>query len=168
MDYLETVEGTNAPIDPLRSKQKEDVAKMRASLLACSADMSLAKNAIQNVAVLQIFHQVSRVIRYLDMMDKLEDKLYASIEYTIDKSRVDSTSTWVMLSTIQEKLQKSMIESNKLLEPYLELGNLRLFDLVQPETADTLTGNAALLSPESRDHVRTNAQNVLLQLRSGM
>lgn len=168
MDYLETVEGTNAPIDPLRAKQKEDVAKMRASLLACSTDISLAKTAMQNIAVMQIFHQVSRVIKYLDMMDKLEDKLYQAIEYQIDKSSVQSTSTWMMLSTIQEKLQRSMIESNKLLEPYLELGQLRLFDLVQPETTDTLSGNAALLNAEARDHVRTNAQNVLLQLRSGM
>ena len=164
MDYLETVEGT---VDPLYKKQKEDVAKMRTSLLACSGDLTLAKNSIQNSAVLQIFHQVSRVIRYLDMMDKLEDKMYQAIEYTIDKARVDSTSTWVMLASIQEKLQKSMIESNKLLEPYLEMGNLRLFELVQPDADTSLTGNAALLSNEARDRTRLHAQEVLMALQQG-
>lgn len=166
MTSLETVEGNVTPIaDPILAKQQEDVAKMRTSLLACSNSPSLAKNALQNIAVLQIYHQVSRIIRYLDMMDKLEDKLYQSIEYAVDRANPQSSSTWLMLSSIQEKLQRSMIESNKLMEQYLDLHNLRLFDLAEPEEDTSLTGNAALLSNESRDLVRRNAQKVLLELQ---
>lgn len=166
MTSLETVEGNVTPIaDPILAKQQEDVAKMRTSLLACSNSPSLAKTALQNIAVLQIYHQVSRIIRYLDMMDKLEDKLYQSIEYAVDRANPQSSSTWLMLSSIQEKLQRSMIESNKLMEQYLDLHNLRLFDLAEPEEDTSLTGNAALLSNESRDLVRRNAQKVLLELQ---
>lgn len=170
MTGLETVEGNVSPVvdlnmDPILQKQQEDVARMRASLLSCSNSPSLAKNALQNIAVMQIYHQVSRVIRYLDLMDKLEDKLYTSIEYTIEKANPTSSSTWLMLSSIQEKLQKSMIESNKLMEPYLDLHNLRLFDLAEPEEDTTLTGNAALLGSDSRENVRRNAQKILLELQ---
>lgn len=166
MTGLETVEGNVTPVsDPILAKQQEDVAKMRASLLSCSASPTLAKNALQNIAIMQIYHQVSRVIRYLDLMDKLEDKLYESIEYAVDKANPNSASTWLLLASIQEKLQRSMIESNKLMEPYLDLHNLRLFDLADTEDEQTLTGNAALLSNEARDNVRRNAQKVLLELQ---
>lgn len=166
MDDLKTFEGVLP--DPLYEKQKEDVARMRSSLLSCSADPSLAKVAMQNVAVLRLYHQVARIIRYLDLMDKLEDKLYSSIEYTVDKMNPESQSTWMMLLSIQEKLQKNMIESQKLLAPVQDLidaANTELFSVVEsstPAVPGTLT-----LDASTREKLRLSAQTVIRQLNVG-
>lgn len=166
MDDLKTFEGVLP--DPLYEKQKEDVARMRSSLLSCSADPSLAKVAMQNVAVLRLYHQVARIIRYLDLMDKLEDKLYSSIEYTVDKMNPESQSTWMMLLSIQEKLQRNMIESQKLLAPVQDLidaANTELFSVVEsstPAVPGTLT-----LDASTREKLRLSAQTVIRQLNVG-
>lgn len=166
MDDLKTFEGVLP--DPLYEKQKEGVARMRSSLLSCSADPSLAKVAMQNVAVLRLYHQVARIIRYLDLMDKLEDKLYSSIEYTVDKMNPESQSTWMMLLSIQEKLQKNMIESQKLLAPVQDLidaANTELFSVVEsstPAVPGTLT-----LDASTREKLRLSAQTVIRQLNVG-
>ena len=166
MDDLKTFEGVLP--DPLYEKQKEDVARMRSSLLSCSADPSLAKVAMQNVAILRLYHQVARIIRYLDLMDKLEDKLYSSIEYTVDKMNAESQSTWMMLLSIQEKLQKNMIESQKLLAPVQDLidaANAELFSVVEsstPAVPGTLT-----LDASTREKLRLSAQTVIRQLNVG-
>lgn len=166
MDDLKTFEGVLP--DPLYEKQKEDVARMRSSLLSCSADPSLAKVAMQNVAVLRLYHQVARIIRYLDLMDKLEDKLYSSIEYTVDKMNAESQSTWMMLLSIQEKLQKNMIESQKLLAPVQDLidaANTELFSVMEsstPAVPETLT-----LDANTREKLRLSAQTVIRQLNVG-
>lgn len=166
MDDLKTFEGVLP--DPLYEKQKEDVARMRSSLLSCSADPSLAKVAMQNVAVLRLYHQVARIIRYLDLMDKLEDKLYSSIEYTVDRMNPESQSTWMMLLNIQEKLQKNMIESQKLLAPVQDLidaASTELFSVVEsstPAIPGTLT-----LDASTREKLRLSAQTVIRQLNVG-
>lgn len=166
MDDLKTFEGVLP--DPLYEKQKEDVARMRSSLLSCSADPSLAKVAMQNVAILRLYHQVARIIRYLDLMDKLEDKLYSSIEYTVDKMNPESQSTWMMLLNIQEKLQRNMIESQKLLAPVQDLidaANTELFSVVEsstPAIPGTLT-----LDASTREKLRLSAQTVIRQLNVG-
>lgn len=166
MDDLKTFEGVLP--DPLYEKQREDVARMRSSLLSCSADPSLAKVAMQNVAVMRLYHQVARIIRYLDLMDKLEDKLYSSIEYTVDKMNPESQSTWMMLLNIQEKLQKNMIESQKLLAPVQDLidaANTELFSVVEsstPAVPGTLT-----LDVSTREKLRLSAQTVIRQLNVG-
>lgn len=166
MDDLKTFEGVLP--DPLYEKQKEDVARMRSSLLSCSADPSLAKVAMQNVAILRLYHQVARIIRYLDLMDRLEDKLYSSIEYTVDKMNAESQSTWMMLLSIQEKLQKNMIESQKLLAPVQDLidaANAELFSVVEsstPAVPGTLT-----LDASTREKLRLSAQTVIRQLNVG-
>ena len=166
MDDLKTFEGVLP--DPLYEKQKEDVARMRSSLLSCSADPSLAKVAMQNVAILRLYHQVARIIRYLDLMDRLEDKLYSSIEYTVDKMNAESQSTWMMLLNIQEKLQKNMIESQKLLAPVQDLidaANAELFSVVEsstPAVPGTLT-----LDASTREKLRLSAQTVIRQLNVG-
>ena len=91
MDNLETVGGIES-IDPLYTKQREDVAKMRASLLACSSNPSMTKVALRNISILRVYHQVNRIIRYLDMMDKLEEKLYKSIDYTIENVDIENNT----------------------------------------------------------------------------
>ena len=164
MDDLKTVEDFN-PVDQLRSKQKEDVAKMRASLLSCTADPSTAQQSLQNIAVMRIYHQISRIIRYTELMDKLEEKLYDSIEHTIDTSDPARTTTWLQLMKIQETLQKNMIESHKLLQPYLDLKSYSIMDLAPQQ--ETPSASAVILDADSREKIRSSAQAVLLQLSSG-
>lgn len=162
MDIKTVKSSTNMDItDPLYRKQKEDVAKMRASLLACNTDISMTKVALQNISVLRIYHQVARIIKYLDVMDKLEDKLYSSIEYAIDNADPRSTSTWIQLMTIQEKLQKNMIESHKLLQPYLNIEEFKIVELT-PSSDDSIPNS--LIDSESRNRLRNSAQAVLSEL----
>jgi hypothetical protein len=163
MDDIKTVDDYQI-LDPLYSKQKEGVSKMRASLLACSSDNSTSMvNAIQNITVMRIYHQLSRIIKYTELMDKLEDKLYESIENTIDNVNSDP-ATMMMLLNVQEKLQKSMIESHKLLQPYMDVKEFAVMDLVQPEDNHS---NITILDPEKRDGLRTKASNILKQLNAG-
>lgn len=149
--------------DPLYSKQREGVAKMRASLLACAEGTDLSQQAIHNITVLRVYHQLSRIIRYLELMDKLEAKLYESLEYKIDTSDIQDDSTWVSLLAIQEKLQKMMIDSQKLIEPYLDLSEFTVVDTVTSETEVTST---LTLDATSRDRLRNNAKQVLIELNA--
>ena len=161
MDDVKTVDGGQM-LDPLLSKQKSDVAAMRTALLSCSADPSNAPIAIQNITVLRIYHQVARMIRYIDMMDKLETKLYQSIEYTIDNMKDEDMTTWMMLMKIQTQLQRNMIESQKLLEPYLAVGDV--LEKLQPKDAGSDNPMEAILDRDSREAVRLAAQNILSEL----
>lgn len=166
MDDLKTFEGVLP--DPLYEKQKEDVAKMRASLLSCNNDPTLAKNAMQNIAALRLYHQVSRIIRYLDLMDALENKLYASIENSIDKMNPESQSTWMMLLNLQEKLQKNMIESQKLLAPVQDL--LAAVDsdvFISMEVPVEAAPGTISLNANTREKIRMSAQEVIRQLNVG-
>ena len=158
----ETVsDGSVRPLDPLLSKQKEDVARMRASLLTCSTDISNTSTALRNITVLRVFHQVSRIIRYLEMMDKIEDKLYASIDAALDRMDEDSPTTWMALLNIQSRLQANMLESHKLLQPYLNIKEFSVMDMTINSSQDEISTGNILLSKESRDRLRTSAQQVL-------
>ena len=152
--------------DALYSKQREDVARMRASLLACSDldDHIASTRALQNITVLRVYHQVSRIIKYLEMMDKIEEKLYESIDSRLDKIDVDNPTTWMTLLAIQEKLQNNMINSHKLLQPYLNLEEFSLQSLMPTSTSAVETGSAAVLPKSSRDKLRQSAQQVLAAL----
>lgn len=146
--------------DTLLNKQREDVAKMRASLLCCSEDPYQSTVAMQNITVLRVYHQMSRIIRYLDLMDKLEDKLYQSIECQIEKMDIQNTSTWMMLLNMQERLQKNIIESHKILQPYLNVQEFNIKDL-SPVVVSANSEGDSILSRESRDKLRSSAQQVL-------
>ena len=155
-------------LDPLYSAQKEGVARMRTSLLSCiSADSgSITSKAINNITVLRIYHQISRIIRYLDLMDKLEDKLYDSISYHIDHMDARDLSTMEVLLEIQTKLQKSMIESHKLLQPYMDVQDLSIVDLVAVSSESNESfGEISLIPSESRDKIRTSAKSLLDELQ---
>lgn len=149
------------PRDMLYLKQKEDIASMRSSLLSCSGnDAQSAQNALRNITVMRVYHQISRIIRYTEMMDKIEDKLYTSIERSLENMNENSPSTWIQLLTIQEKLQKSMIESHKLLQPYLDPELFNTVTVVQkPAEAEDYID--VLIDQDSREKIRTSAQTVL-------
>ena len=159
----------NVIVNPIVRKQKEDVAKMRTSLLSCNDEtgMTISK-ALQDITAMRIYHQLTRIVRFTEMMDKLEDKLYEAIDYQLDTCNVADSQTMIMLLGIQEKLQKSMIESQKLIEPYL---NMQLFNVVDlaPTNAEATDNpiTKQLITSESRDKIRYTAQNVIKMLTAG-
>lgn len=156
---------TNRIPDALYSRQREDVAKMRASLLVCSDDPVTSTKALQNITVLRVYHQVSRIIRYLEMMDKIEAKLYESLDYRLDNMDIENPTAWITLITIQEKLQKNILESHKLLQPYLNVEEFSLQTLMPVASSNVVeSGAAAVLPKSSRDKLRQSAQQVLAAL----
>lgn len=163
MKDVKTVDSPLSIQDLIIAKQKEDVARMRASLLCCSDDPYTATQAMKNITVLRVYHQVSRIIKYLEMMDKIEDKLYESIDIQLDNMDSASPVTWMTLLNIQEKLQKNMIESHKLLQPYLEqMKDIEEFVVVSERVIEDQEDDVnKLISKESRERLRSSAQQVL-------
>lgn len=164
MSNIETVSTSTQSIDPLIRKQKEGVAKMRASLLCCNDDIYSAAQAMKNITVLRVYHQMNRIIRYLEMMDKIEEKLYASIDVSLNVMDETEPSTWMALLTIQEKLQKNLVDSHKLLEPYINNDLFNIESLAPTVIEQAETNVAGVLTKESRETLRISAQNVLAAL----
>lgn len=158
MDETKTV---SSGID-LYMKQIEDVADMRSSLLSFNRnDPNSARKAIQNITVLRVYHQMSRIIRYTSMMDKLEDKMYQAVDAALDDIDVADPMAWRTLVTMQQRLQENMIQSHKLLEPYLNFESLSFVDIHAEEVTDT---TYSVLSQDSREKLRNSAQEVLRAL----
>lgn len=166
MSNLKTFEDHMA-VDPLMRKQKQDVAKMRTSLLACDADPRHATTALKNVAVLHVYHQMSRIVRYTEMCDKLEEKLYACMENVIDNA--DETSPFAMntLMNIQERLQKLIIESNKLLAPYMNVAEFVEENTQEIVDDENVVSTTISLDSAKREKLRNSAKEVLKQLNVG-
>lgn len=160
-----TIEDTIIPQDSLYLKQKEDVASMRASLLSCNMmDSVSSRIALQRITVMRVYHQVTRIIRYTEMMDKIENKLYESIDHSLETMDSANPSTWLALLNVQEKLQKSMIESHKLLQPYLDEGMFAGVEIPQPEPQQSFS--SIHIDQTARDNIRSAAQNVLNVIQS--
>lgn len=150
--------------NPLIVKQKEDIAKMRMSLLSCSEEGGMSiSTALQNVTAMRIYHQMTRIVKYTEMMDKLEDKLYQAIDYKLDNCDITQPEELIMLLGLQEKLQKSMIDSEKLLAPYLDRELFSILDTVPTTTSDEADNiiTKQLMSSGTRDDVREAAKLVL-------
>jgi hypothetical protein len=167
-DFVETVSGQvsveNNQKDPLTAMQKESTSRMRSALLSLSVENATSvKTTIQQVTVLRIYHQLVRIVKYLDLMDKLEDRLYASIDLQLQSMDVFDSATMQQLLIVQTQLQKSMIESHKLLQPYLEIENLSIGELMPDTTSEATT---SIIPEVSRDKLRIAAQTVLKELES--
>lgn len=147
--------------DPIIQVQREDVSKMRTSLLSCNGDMSSVRQAMTNITILRVYHELTRIIRYTELMDKLENKMYESMEHTIDTADVTSASTWLMFMEMQKNLQKSMATSYALLKPYLSISKTDVSAMTS--TLDTNT-DPLPLDTKSRDNVRATAQAILALL----
>lgn len=107
MDDIKTVDSSEVVYDPVYQRQKEGVAKMRTSLLACTDENGITiRGTIESITAMRIYHQMMRIIKYTELMDKIEDKLYKSIDNLIDTAPND-TQTLIQLLTIQERLQKA-------------------------------------------------------------
>nr|DAQ11290.1 MAG TPA: hypothetical protein [Bacteriophage sp.] len=165
IDNFETVEDiSKSQTNILREKQKQDVAAMRTSLLASHMDPSLTTTSMKNIAVLRVYHQMNRIIQYTELMDKLEAKLYEALEYQIDNADTTRPTTWMQLLHVQEQLQKNMIESQKLLQPFLDLTE---YTVDNAEVVDTQAENTIALDANSREKLRNSARAVLHQLNVG-
>lgn len=165
-DFVETVGGQvsveNNKKNPLTVVQNESISRMRNALLSLSIeDSTSVKTTIQQITVLRIYHQLVRIVKYLDIMDKLEDKLYESIDAQLMTMDVYDSSTMQELLLVQASLQKSMIESHKLLQPYLEIENLSIGELMPDTTTDAKT---SIIPETSREKLRIAAQTLLSEL----
>ena len=166
MSDFKTVEGSSiTKMDPLFRQQKEDVSRMRTSLLACNISKESARSALQTINITRAYHQLNRIIRYTELMDELEEKLYESIHHYVSTADPNSTTTWMMLLNIQEKLQKNMIESMKLLQPYMD----NMQQLTEELTVDVEEDRQRALpfNAEIREHLRNSAKKVLMELNAG-
>lgn len=170
-DELKTVEEsgqlepTDTFVDPLLKEQRMQAEQMRSALLTCKKnDITSAKVALQNIAVLQVYHQVARIIRYTEVMDRLEDKLYDSIDMNLAEMDEADPNTMLVLLKVQSQLQESMVMSQKLLEPYM---NINLEDIAPPVDINEETSfGAAIIPKESRNIIRNGAQALLTELRN--
>ena len=160
-----SIDTTDTLVDPLLKEQKEQATQMRAALLSCKKnDITSAKVALQNIAVLQVYHQVSRIIRYTELMDRLEDKLYDSIDMSLAEMDECDPNTMLVLLKVQSQLQESMVLSQKLLEPYM---NIDLESIAPPvDVTEETSFGAAIIPKESRNVIRNGAQALLTELRN--
>lgn len=158
-DVSKTVTSTTS-LD-LLSEQAKDVENMRRALVSFDkTNPSAARKAIQNVTLLRVYHQLERIVRYTELIDKLEDRIYQSIDMKLMNSDPDDEDIYFTLIPIQERLQKMMIDSHKLLEPYLAMEQLAALEVPQQEDpANSFT--SMLLEQESREKVRTGVQQLM-------
>ena len=167
-EEFKTVEDLPIQSDPLVSKQKEDIAKMRTSLLSCYTNAKLASNAIRNITVLQVYHQLNRIIRYTEICDKLESKLYEKIDVYLDSNGVNNDIfTMNTLLNMQERLQKLIIDSNKILSPYLDMTQYIDSINAQADSEEMEYNDASItinLDATKREKLRTSAKTVLSEL----
>lgn len=154
--------------DPLDSMQRESVERMKQALISAQLDEpSTAAAAIRQVTILRAYHQVTRIVKYLDLMDQLESKLYETIEFELadsDDFEEDNFKVLTKLLAVQEKLQKSMIESNKLLQPFLDTEQYGgAFDIIE---ANEVKPQESLIPVENRNEIRDSAGQILKELTS--
>lgn len=152
----------------LFKKQKDQTRNMREALLSCNeSDPFSVKNTMQRILVMRIYHQITRIIRYTEEMDKIEQKLYQVIDLTLDKMDpmyIDENTSACLTSLMhmQQKLQQSMIDSQKLLDPYLNMDTLSYVEMpleVESSQNDVIAGE--VLDSDSRKRLREGAQAAL-------
>lgn len=141
--------------------QHNDVQEMRNQLLSFDKkDSQAARKAVQNITILRFYHQLERIIRYTELIDHIEDRMYQSIELKLQNSDSDDEELWFTLIPMQERLQRMMIESHKLLEPYLSPELLAPLEVPKEEDpAKSFT--SMILDQESREKVRTGVQQLM-------
>lgn len=163
-DNITSVENTDfSTVDPLLKEQKAQVDQMRSTLLSFNkADPNSAKRAMQNITVLRIYHQVTRIIKFTEMMDLLEDKLYDAMIENMAEMDTSDPMTLITLLKVQAQLQETMIQSQQLIKPYLDMD---IETIAPPPELEETSFGAAIISQESRNNIRTGAQALLTELR---
>ena len=95
-------------------------------------------------------------------MDRLEDKLYDSIDMNIGGMDSADPATMFALLKVQEQLQETMIQSQQLIKPYLDMD---IEIIAPPQQNEEISFGAAILPKESRNAIRNGAQALLTELR---
>lgn len=150
-------------VDPILKEQKNQIDQMRSIMLSFDRhDMNSAKRAMQNITVLRIYHQVARMIKFTEMMDILEDKLYDSMIANIGQMDSYDPATLLMLSKVQSQLQDTMVQSQLLIKPYLDLD---ISTIAPPPEVEETSFGVSIISKESRNNIRNGAQALLTELR---
>jgi len=160
MTYSKTV-GSSQSSSDLDSLRHESIERMKLALLSASLDNpTSAASAIRQVTIMRVYHQVTRIVEYLDL-------IYRSIRLEMNDIGADESNlkTITKLLTIQEKLQKSIIESNKLLQPFVESDNMPMFNEIEAN-AEVLSDDEKLLPSEDRSKLRENANEILKELKA--
>lgn len=147
--------------DVLYLSQEEDIRRMRSSLLLASGakDASEATNSLRNIAILRVYHQIARVIKFLEYMDKIEEKMYRSIDASLD-SLPDDVESMTVLLKIQNALLTNMTMSQKLLEPYMGMIDSAT-QYVQSISTVSDADTTSVIPKQSRDKIRLTAQTLL-------
>lgn len=158
---ITTLENTDIKsADTLTVQQQSDVSAMRSALLNCDrGDATSVSFALQTIFSMRVFHQLSRLIKYTEHMDKIEQKMYESMDRFMDNLDETDTSGWLVLMNAQEQLQRIMMNSQKLLEPY---ANVSLYIPEQPVEDSFGSG---LLDQKERKKLRESAQLILDTLK---
>ena len=161
MEDTKTVRSDAELCDPVYKKQLEDVASMRSSLLLSNVNNPASvKSAVQNITVMRVYHQLSRIVRFLEMESKIENKLYESIDCSLETMNSEDPSTWMALLAIQEKLLKCMAESEKLLQPYLDLTPyINATTIPDPDPSQSFAN--MIMDKDSRENLRVAASAIL-------
>lgn len=150
-------------VDPLLKEQKNQVDQMRSTLLSFDKnDSNSAKKAVQKITVLRIYHQIARIIKFTEMMDLLEDKLYESMIANIGEMDSFDPATMLTLMKVQSQLQETMVQSQMLIKPYLDMD---IEAIAPPQELEETSFGAAIISQESRNNIRTGAQALLTELK---
>ena len=164
MNNPETVAIDSVPAtkpDSLYMQQQQDVKNMRSALLECNRnDAKSVNSAMRSILVMRLYHQMARIIRFTEEMDKVEDKMYQELHHKLNDPSLEGSEALILFLTIQERMQKLMIESQKLLDPYMNLDLLNMVD-VDAEAEEDDSYGAKILSQESRQNIRSNAQQIM-------
>lgn len=151
-----STENSTKPADTLTVQQQSDISAMRSALLNCDrGDAASVSFALQTIFSMRVFHQLSKLIKYTEHMDKMEQKMYESMGRFMDALDETDTTSWAVLLNTQEQLQRLMMNSQKLLEPY---SNVSLYVPEQP--VEDSFGNG-LLDQNERKKLRESAQHIL-------
>lgn len=157
---ITTLDTDTKPEDALAVSQQSDISSMRSALLNCDRGNAASVSfALQTIFSMRVFHHLSRLIKYTEQMDKIEQKLYESMDRFMDNLDETDTSGWLALITAQEQLQRIMMNSQKLLEPY---SNVSLYVPEQP--VEDSFGNS-ILDQTERKKLRESAQFILDTLK---
>ena len=172
MNDLETVAINSVPdaittkVDLLYDQQKQDVANMRSALLDCNrTDAKSVQSAMRNILIMRIYHQIARIIKFTEQMDKIEAKMYRELDAQLADDSWVGMDALIPLITIQERLQKVMVESQKLLDPYMDMQQFMVVD-VEAQAEDDDSFGAKILSQSSRQNIRESAQQILTLLEN--
>lgn len=153
-------------VDVLYEQQKQDVANMRSALLDCNrTDANSVKSAMRNILIMRIYHQIARIIKFTEQMDKIEAKMYRELDAQLADDSWVGMDALIPLITIQERLQKVMVESQKLLDPYMDMQQFMVVD-VEAQAEDDDSFGAKILSQSSRQNIRESARQILTLLEN--